>query len=224
WTEAGVRAAEVLATTHTPSTGRLVRTSKDGTASTNAGVLDDYGCAAEAYVTVLGATGDPRWLARATDLLETVLEQFVDNGVFYDTAADASALVARPRDPGDNASPSGTSAAAMALVACAAVTGESRWREAAEAAVESAGAIAGQAPRFAGWTLSAVEAMLGGPDEIGGGRRPGAVGAGHAGERRGGAGGRRRAPRAVVRGRSAYLGGSSDRGQRREYAAIETPT
>src|SRR5690625_3257033 len=88
WTEAGVRAAEVLATTHTPSTGRLVRTSKDGTASTNAGVLDDYGCAAEAYVTVLGATGDPRWLARATDLLETVLEQFVDNGVFYDTAAD----------------------------------------------------------------------------------------------------------------------------------------
>ena len=166
WTQAGVRAAELLASLHTPEPGRLVRTSRGGVASNNAGVLDDYGCVAEAYLAVLGATGDPRWLARTTDLLETVLAQFRDDDVFFDTAADASALVARPRDPGDNASPSGTSAAAMAFVACAAVTGESRWREAAEVAVESAGAIAGQAPRFAGWTLGAAEAMLAGPDEI----------------------------------------------------------
>ena len=166
WTDAGVRAAELLATTHTPQPGRLVRTSRAGSASTNAGVLDDYGCVAEAYLAVLGATGDPRWLRRAEGLLDTVLSQFRDDGVFYDTAADASALVARPRDPGDNASPSGTSAAAMAFVDCAAVTGQSRWAEAAAAAIEAGGAIAGQAPRFAGWTLSAAEAMLAGPDEI----------------------------------------------------------
>ncbi|MDN5854773.1 MAG: thioredoxin domain-containing protein, partial [Actinomycetia bacterium] len=121
WTEAGVRAAELLATTHTPRPGRLVRTSREGRASENAGVLDDYGCVAEAYLSVLGATGDARWLHRAEELLDTVLAQFRDDdGVLYDTAADASALVARPRDPGDNASPSGTSAAAEAFVACAA--------------------------------------------------------------------------------------------------------
>ncbi|UYM06268.1 thioredoxin domain-containing protein [Solicola gregarius] len=166
WCDAAVRAAELLATVHTPAPGRLVRTSRNGRASHNAGVLDDYGCVAEAYVAVLGVTGDAAWLRRAEELLSTVLEQFADGDGFYDSAADADPLVARPRDPGDNASPSGTSAAAAALVACGAVTGESRWRDAAEAAVRAAGSVATQAPRFAGWTLSVAEAQLAGPVEI----------------------------------------------------------
>ncbi|UPK74165.1 thioredoxin domain-containing protein [Nocardioidaceae bacterium SCSIO 66511] len=167
WSDAAVRAAELLATVHTPLPGRLVRTSRAGQASMNAGVLDDYGCVAEAYLAVLGVTGDARWLDRAEALLTTVLEQFADgDGGFYDTAADADALVARPRDPGDNASPSGTSAVAAAFVACGAVTGDAQWREAGESAVHAAGAVADKAPRFAGWTLSVAEALIAGPAEI----------------------------------------------------------
>ena len=56
------------------------------------------------------ATGDAVWLERARRLLDDALDRFrADDGGFFDTAADAEALVARPRDPADNASPSGLS-------------------------------------------------------------------------------------------------------------------
>ncbi|MFC6148009.1 thioredoxin domain-containing protein [Mumia xiangluensis] len=166
-----VVAATLLATVHTDPHGRLLRTSRDGMASTNAGVLDDYGCVAEAYLAVLGVTGDAVWLERATTLLDAVLDHFAvgsDAGAtgFYDTADDAQRLVVRPRDLGDNATPSGTSSVAAAFLAAAAVTGEDRFRTAAEDAVRSASALATGAPRFAGWTLAVAEAMLAGPLEI----------------------------------------------------------
>jgi uncharacterized protein YyaL (SSP411 family) len=51
-------------------------------------------------------------------------------------------------------------------VAFAAVSGEHRYRDAAETALASAAEVARQAPRFAGWSLAAAEAMLAGPAEI----------------------------------------------------------
>ncbi|MDO9380562.1 MAG: thioredoxin domain-containing protein [Nocardioidaceae bacterium] len=165
--EAGVAAAQLLVDVHTGDDGALVRTSRHGRPGTNAGVLEDHGCVAEAYLAVLGVTGDAVWLERAGDLLDTVLSKFADDdGVLHDTASDAEALVLRPRDVSDNASPSGTSAAAMALVAYAAVTGSARHAAAAEAAVTSAAGVVTQAPRFGGWTMAAAEALLAGPVEI----------------------------------------------------------
>ena len=52
---------------------------------------------------------------------------------------------------------------APAIVAFAALTGEHRYRDAAESGLASAAEVARQAPRFAGWTLAAAEAMLAGP-------------------------------------------------------------
>ena len=71
---------------------------------------------------MLQATGDAVWLDRARSVLDSALEHFAaDDGGFFDTADDAETLVARPRDPGDNASPSGLSSMVHALVdgACA---------------------------------------------------------------------------------------------------------
>ena len=166
FTDAAVDAATLLAELHTRE-GRLIRTSRDGRASDNAGVLEDYGCVAEAYVAVLGATGDPVWLQRARALLDQVIDRFADPaGGFFDTAADAEKLVMRPKDVSDNASPSGTSAAVMALIAFGAVTGEHRYLDAASSGIASVGEIARRVPRFAGWTLAAAEAMEAGPVEI----------------------------------------------------------
>jgi hypothetical protein len=164
---AAVSCGELIAGLHTDEAGRLWRTSRDGRRGDNAGVLEDYGCVASGYLALLGATGNAVWLTRAAALLDQALDRFADeSGGFFDTAADAEALVTRPRDASDNASPSGVSAVAHALLTYAAVTGSGRHREAAEAAVASAGALAVQAPRFAGWTLAAAEALVAGPDEV----------------------------------------------------------
>ncbi|KHL10967.1 UNVERIFIED_CONTAM: hypothetical protein LK11_44605 [Mumia flava] len=168
YVDAAVVAASLLAGVHTDADGRLLRTSRDGLASTNVGVLEDYGCVAEAYLAVLGVTGDAVWLERARALCDRILAHFTDeeSGGFYDTADDAPDLVVRPRDVSDNATPSGASAAAAALVALGAVTGESRYREGAERAVASAAPLALKAPRFAGASLAVAEALLAGPVEV----------------------------------------------------------
>ena len=164
WVDAAVATGELLDRLHTDADGRLLRTSRDGVAGPNAGVLDDHGCVAEAYLMLLGVTGDGVWLARATRLLDRALAAFGDGeGGFHDTAIDAEALVVRPRDVSDNASPAGSSALGTALLAHAAVTGSAEHRTAAERAVASAAGLAVRAPRFAGWTLAAAEALLSGP-------------------------------------------------------------
>ncbi len=165
FTTAAVRAAELLSDVHLGD--RLVRTSRDGVASTHAGVLEDHGAVAEAFLAVLGVTGDAVWLDRARLLLDRVVDHFADPaGGFFDTADDAEALVVRPKDVSDNAYPSGTSAAVTALISFAAITGDHRYRAAAESGLASAASVAAQVPRFAGWTLAAAEAVIAGPLEI----------------------------------------------------------
>ena len=146
---------------------RLLRVSRDGVAGRHAGVLEDYGCVASGFLALLSATGDVSFLQHARTLLNEVLAMFpAGNGGFYDTAEDAETLVARPRDPGDNASPSGQSALVHALIGYAAVTGSSRHRDAAEAALRNVHTLAERAPRFAGWSLAAAEAVIAGPLEV----------------------------------------------------------
>src|SRR5580704_14961813 len=128
-------AATLLATAHLTG-GRLVRTSRDGTAGSTAGALEDYACTAEGFLTLSGVTGEARWLELAGRLLEVALGSFGDGqGGFYDTAADDEALIFRPADPADNATPSGTFAVAGALLSYSALAGSTRHREAAGAAL-----------------------------------------------------------------------------------------
>ena len=168
YVDAAVRAGQLLVDLHLDAEGtRLRRVSRDGVAGAHAGVLEDYGCVADGFLMLLSATGDAVWLERAGRLLDTALAHFADGqGGFYDTADDAEALVARPRDPSDNASPSGHSAVVHALLGYAAVTGSGRHRDAAEAGLRTIRLLADRVPRFAGWSLAAAEAALAGPLEI----------------------------------------------------------
>lgn len=147
--------------------GRLRRVSRDGVVGAPAGVLEDYGCVAAGFLDLVQATGDPVWLERAGQLIDVALDHFrADDGGFFDTADDAEQLVARPRDPSDNASPSGLSALLHALVTYSALTGSHRHRTVAEEALASVAVLAQRVPRFAGWSLAAAEAMVHGPEEI----------------------------------------------------------
>ncbi|MGA4994007.1 thioredoxin domain-containing protein [Nonomuraea bangladeshensis] len=163
---AAERAAELLARVHVVD-GRLLRTSRDGRAGANAGVLEDHANLAEGLISLYGVTGEARWLRLAGTLLDIVLDRFSDGkGGFYDTADDAERLFQRPQDPTDNATPSGQFAAAGALLSYAALTGSARHREAAEAALGTVSVLAPGHARFAGWGLAVARAALDGPVEV----------------------------------------------------------
>ncbi|PRX49895.1 hypothetical protein B0I33_1028 [Prauserella shujinwangii] len=170
WVDAAAAAAGLVLDRHLVD-GRLRRSSRDGAVGDAAGVLEDYGCLAEGLLALHQATGEPVWLTRATGLLDTALARFAgeEPGVFYDTADDAEALVQRPADPTDNASPSGASALAGALLTASALAGPeqtSRYRDACERAISRAGMLAARVPRFAGHWLTAAEALRSGPVQV----------------------------------------------------------
>ncbi len=163
---AATTAAELLVTVHMDK-GRLVRTSRDGTAGDTAGALDDYACVAEGFLTLSGVTGEGRWVVLAGELLDVALTEFADGeGGFYDTPADGESLIFRPADAMDNATPSGAFAVAGALLAYAALTGSARHRDAAQSALGVLGGIASRFPRAAGAGLAVAEALIAGPAEI----------------------------------------------------------
>jgi uncharacterized protein YyaL (SSP411 family) len=163
---AAIEIAEVLAERHLVG-GRLRRASRDGVAGEPVGVLDDYGLVAEAFLAVHQITAEGRWLDLAKQLLDVALEHFgAESGAFWDTADDAERLVTRPADPTDNATPSGLSAIAAALVTYSALSGETHYREAADAALATVGPLIAQHARFAGYAATVAEAALAGPYEI----------------------------------------------------------
>ncbi|GAA1972195.1 thioredoxin domain-containing protein [Catenulispora subtropica] len=167
--DAARQTAEMLERVHwDDKASRLTRTSRDGVAGQqNPGVLEDYADVAEGLLALYAVTGETRWYRLAGKLLDVVLDEFRDeDGLFYDTASDGEALIFRPADPTDNATPGGTSAAAGALLTYGALTGSGRHREAAEQALRFTGALAERAPRFAGWGLAVAEALVDGPREV----------------------------------------------------------
>ncbi|MFF8830387.1 thioredoxin domain-containing protein [Streptomyces sp. NPDC015131] len=171
--ERATEAADLLVRLHMDSGARLTRTSRDGRAGANAGVLEDYADVAEGFLALAGVTGEGAWLEFAGFLLDLVLDRFTgEGGALYDTAHDAERLIRRPQDPTDNAAPSGWTAAAGALLAYAAHTGSEAHRTAAEGALGVVAALGPRAPRFKGWGLAVAEALLDGPREVAVAGRP----------------------------------------------------
>ena len=128
----------VLRELRTPD-GRLLRSWKDGRAQ-HAAVLEDHAHLADGLLALYEATFEERFFVAARELADLVLAHFrADDGGFCDTADDAEPLVARPRSLQDNALPSGGAMATVVLLRLAALTGEGRYRSAAEARAGSDG-------------------------------------------------------------------------------------
>ncbi len=117
WIAAAGEAAEFAWTRlRDPGTGRLRRSFARGAAH-HAACLDDHAFLAEGYLDLYEASGDTRWLDRAGDLAGDMLARFRDaaRGGFYFTADDHEPLIARIRDPFDDALPSGNAVACRVL-------------------------------------------------------------------------------------------------------------
>jgi uncharacterized protein len=160
-------AADALVDRHLTDGGRLRRVSRNGRPGPHAGVLEDYGAVAEAMCALHQVSGSGRWLDLARDVLDAAIAHFGDSrGGFFDTADDAEQLIARPADPTDNATPSGLSALAAALVTYSALSGELSYRDVAARALGVVSALAAKHGRFTGYACAVGEAILSGPYEI----------------------------------------------------------
>ena len=166
WLAIARRNAEFL-TSQLKAEGRLLRTYKEGRAKIPA-FLEDHALLADALIAVYEATWDIRWIREARTLADAMIERFWedDEGAFYDTANDAEALVIRPRDVFDNATPSGSSAAVMALLRLAELTGEQRYRQVAERALASMAEYMARVPMGFGHLLCALDCALATPVEV----------------------------------------------------------
>ncbi len=164
--DAARRAAELLLGTHVVD-GKLRRASRDGVVGRPAGVLDDYANVTEGLLALYNVTSEPRWYLAAEEFVAAITDDFADgHGGLYDTSHDAERLVQRPQDPTDNATPSGQSAAAGALLSYAALSGDASTRDVVEELMTSASRLASTSPRFAGWWLAVAEAWHDGPREV----------------------------------------------------------
>jgi uncharacterized protein YyaL (SSP411 family) len=146
--------------------GRLLRAWRAGRARLNA-YLEDYANLADGLLALYEATFEPRWFVEARRLADAMIEHYVDPaGGFFDTSDDHEALLVRPKDLQDNATPSGNAMAASVLLRLGALTGEGRYRDLAEAALRQAQPMMGAYPTaFAQW-LSALDFALAAPREV----------------------------------------------------------
>src|SRR5262249_32886836 len=135
YTETAVRAADFILTKMRTQDGRLLRTYSAGSQPKLNGYLEDYSFLLDALVSLYEATFEPRCLETGLDLAEVMVDQFwagSEAGFFY-TGRDHETLIARGKDPHDNAIPSGNSMAVTALLRLARLTGRMDLQEKAEA-------------------------------------------------------------------------------------------
>jgi uncharacterized protein len=164
--EAARTAGRLLVDVHLDG-GRPRRVSRDGVAGSPAGVLEDYACVADGLLVLFATTGEREWYDVASGLVDQILTHFSDGkGGFFDTADDAEVLLKRPQDPADNASPSGQAMTLTVLTTMGGLTGDEAHLTSAQALLERLTGLAEQAPRFAGQTLSAIEARGDGPRQV----------------------------------------------------------
>jgi uncharacterized protein YyaL (SSP411 family) len=124
YVEAARRAAGFLLDRLRKPDGRLLHSFKDGRARFD-GYLDDYACLIDGLTRLFEATGEARWIESALDLTDLMRTDFADagSGGFFYTAEGHEALISRPKEIYDNATPSGSAMAATALLRLAALTG-----------------------------------------------------------------------------------------------------
>ena len=130
------------------------------------GYAEDYAALLGLLVT-LAEVDDVAWLAPAREVAQGLVELFRgDDGVFFTTGHDAEALIARPRDFFDNATPSANSLAADALLRLAALTADEELEAAGVGAMAALGRLMGDHPTAFAELLGALGRHLGPPLEV----------------------------------------------------------
>lgn len=113
--------------------GKLYATHKDGKTHLNA-YLDDHAFLLDAALEAMQTEYRGTDMQFAVQLADALLARFEDaeRGGFYFTSHDHETLIQRNKTGQDNATPSGNGIAAQGLLRLAELTGDTRYRDAAE--------------------------------------------------------------------------------------------
>jgi uncharacterized protein YyaL (SSP411 family) len=146
--------------------GELHRSWRDGK-RTDEVFLEDYASLIIGLLELYQTDFDNHWFVAATELADDMIIRFSDSsGGFFDTPNDGEALLLRPKDLQDNATPSGNALACEALLKLSAFTDKGEYRDAAEKALRLITDMALRYPTtFARW-LSAADFALGNGKQI----------------------------------------------------------
>lgn len=148
--------------------GRLLRAwSEGGPAHLNA-YLEDYSFLIDGLISLYEATFASRWLEQAIQLTGVMIDQFWDatEGGFFYTGRDHETLIARGKDPQDNAIPSGNSMAVMAFLRLFHFTAKADYRKKAEQTLQLFRGLMDQHPMATGQMLIALDFYLGPVEEL----------------------------------------------------------
>ena len=167
YVQAAIAAAEYVNRFLRDDEGRLLHCRRDDQARHPA-YLEDHAAFANGLVTLYEATFDERWIDRAIAEADVLLGGFLDHeqGGFYSTSKRHETLIARKRDLLDNAIPSGSSLATLALLRLGLLCGRSDYLEAAEKTIQATAAVMERAPQAASQMLTALDFLLGPSPEI----------------------------------------------------------
>ncbi|HEX8190725.1 MAG TPA: thioredoxin domain-containing protein, partial [Pyrinomonadaceae bacterium] len=147
--------------------GLLLHVYKDGRAK-HAGFLDDYAFVVSGLVTLYETAGRTRWLEAALALADRMVEEFWDEegGGFFYNGRSGENLIVRNKDYFDNATPSGNSVAAEALLRLSVLTGNEVYRRKAVNVLRLVRDAVERYPSAFGYALGAIDFHLSTPKEI----------------------------------------------------------
>ena len=154
--------------------GKLYRIYKDGKSSI-AGCLEDYAYFFEALITLYETSLQSEWLSKARQLADAMINEFwdKDEGGFFLSGKLREQLVAKLKNPADEAMPSANAIASMALLKLGRLTGNKTYIEKSEETVKAFQVFMEQSPvAFTGLlstlsasNLSPTEVIFAGPKE-----------------------------------------------------------
>ncbi len=164
---AATAAANFVLTRLRRQDGRLLRTFAHGQARLD-GYLEDHAYLIDALLTLYEAGFDGRFFLVARELADTMIERFSDSqrGGFFSVASDSEPLLARRKELEDAPIPSGSSAAALALLRLAALSGETRYEDRALGALRLVANLVTRHPQAFAHALSALDFHLAPTHEV----------------------------------------------------------
>jgi uncharacterized protein YyaL (SSP411 family) len=142
--------------------GGLARLAAEG--NRTPGFLDDHAFLLEALIGLYEATGDVQWIERSGQLADLMIGEFWDakESGFFMTGASQPALIARLKNPADEAGPSANAVAALSLARLAHFTCSTRYRQKADDALKAFAPLIAENPAAHAGLLAAID-FLNGP-------------------------------------------------------------